>query len=919
VKRLHTERGLIGRDREMRMLTERIDAIADRAGGTLVLRGPAGIGKSSLVDAARTHAAARGLQTLSTTGIQSESQLPFAGLHQLLRPVLDDVDRLPATNGKAIRSALGMSDEVVASPFLVATSILHLLGESTERAPVLMVVDDAQWLDRSTADALTFVARRLESDPVMMLLTVRDGFESPCLDARLPEVRIDGLLDTDAVTLLDMRAPGLTLPLRKRVLTEAAGNPLALIELSAALSAAGAHSEPSTDALPLTDRLERAFVDRLTSLTSGARCFLRIAATDDKDMLEELLRAASTLDGRPVTLATAAEAADACLVEIDGYRLRFRHPLMRSAIYRAMSVDERHAAHAAVAATLDGDPDRRAWHRAAATTGPDEAIAADLDAAAERASSQGAVTVAMQALERAAQLAGDPARGGNRLIRAALYAYMLGRQHDVLRLVSLIDDRKLRPLDRLEAAWIRELNLTGSWSGASRIAPFVEAAEELRCAGDIDAGLGALWRVALRCWWSSPDEETRTRMFTVAERFPVSETDPRLIFILAMAAPVERGAVVIERLPRCWKEFRGDGTGTTFGLAAMAVGDFVHAELFLEAQAIHSRTRGLLGVLATTLGSLAWAKIHRGDWRRAASLASEAARLSEESGQANWSTVSNVAAATVAAYRGDIEVAEDLAAAAERALLPKSANSLIALTLHPRGVAALAAGRHEEAYEHLRRIFDPADSAYHPNLWSWVLVDLVEAAVHAGREAEAAGFVRDLEPIAARSRSPLLEAALAYARPVLSPESHEAAFEAGLGTRVADWPFIRARLQLAHGLWLRRQRRAAEARTPLREARDAFDALGAVPWGERARQELRASGETSRRRTYDLADALSPQELQIAQLAAAGLSNKEIGQQLFLSHRTVGSHLYRIFPKLGVTARSHLRAALDGNSTPPPR
>jgi DNA-binding CsgD family transcriptional regulator len=234
---------------------------------------------------------------------------------------------------------------------------------------------------------------------------------------------------------------------------------------------------------------------------------------------------------------------------------------------------------------------------------------------------------------------------------------------------------------------------------------------------------------------------------------------------------------------------------------------------------------------------------------------------------------------------------------------------MLALVQYPRGAAALAAGRYDEAYQHLRRIFDPSDSAFHPHVRSWALVDLVEAAALSGHENEAAGFVKELEPIAAQARWPILEGALRFARPILSTASDDSGFEAG--TELAAWPFTRARLQLAHGIWLRRQRRPADARNPLRAARDAFDALGAGPWGERARQELRASGETSRQRSYELSDALSPQELQIARLAAGGMSNKEIGRQLFLSHRTVSSHLYKVFPKLGITARSQLRAALQ--------
>jgi ATP/maltotriose-dependent transcriptional regulator MalT len=376
---------------------------------------------------------------------------------------------------------------------------------------------------------------------------------------------------------------------------------------------------------------------------------------------------------------------------------------------------------------------------------------------------------------------------------------------------------------------------------------------------------------------------------------------------------LERGAEVVERLQRLWTDLHRDlgAESQLLASAAMAVGDFVHAELFLDHSITYCRAHGLLGVLPSKLGLQPWIKIQRGDWKQAGSLASEGARLADEIGQTNWTTMANLAAATIAAYGGEIATAEKLVAACDKVLLPFGAISMLALVQYARGAAALADGRNEEAYQHLRRIFDAADSAYHPHVRSWTLVDLVEAAVHSGHEDEASAFVRELEVVAARTHSPLLQAALEFARPVLAPHENEAGFKATFGASLASWPFIRARLQLEHGIWLRRQRRAGDSRTPLRAARDAFDALGALPWGERARQELRASGETSRRRTYDLSEALSPQELQIAQLAAAGLSNKEIGRQLFLSHRTIASHLYRIFPKLGITARSHLSAALQ--------
>lgn len=908
---------LTGRESELRTLAEHVDAAGERRGGIVVVRGPAGIGKSSILDAARSLADQKRFQILATSGVEAESHLPFASLHQLLRPFLRAVDGLPESYAGAIRSAFGLAEETHPSPFLIALATLHLLSDCSETSPVLLLIDDAQWLDRSTADALAFLARRLESDPILLVPAFRDGFESPLLAARFSELSLERLSDPDAASLLDQRNPRLAPAHRDRVLRDAVGNPLALVELAAALAT---HAGPPPATLPLTNRLERAFTDRLASLTPDARGLLHVAAIDENGLLSELLSAASRLVGRQVALEAATEAADAALVRIEDQQLLFRHPLMRSAIQQAMSLQERQTAHAALADTLEDNQDRRVWHRAGAELGSSEMLAADLEGAARRAADSGGNAFAFRAMERAARMTEDPTRRGARLIRAAHYAYSLGWVGDIRRLIEGISDLDLTPTDRTELAWLREILVHDSWSGPMMITSFAEIADRLRAEGEVDRGLQTLLRIAVRCWWSNPDVEARAHMIEVAERFPVQETDADLIAVLALAEPVARGATVLDRLARRWSERDRDNRGAwlTLGMAAFSVGDFVHAERFLEGQMARCRARGYLGALVHGLVSQAWTKLHRGDWKHAASLASEAKRLADETGMTVWDTAADLASATVAAYRGEVETADTLAVSGERALLPRSANPMLALVQLPRGVAALAAGRFDEAYHQLRRIFDPNENAWHPHVRSWALVDLVEAAVHSGHDQEAAGFVQELESVAARSRWPLLLAALEYARPVLADDADDDAFQAGLRSQCADWPFMRARLQFAYGLWLRRQRRSADARAPLRAARDAFDALGAIPWGERARQELRASGETSRRRSYDLTDALSPQELQIARLAAAGLTNKEIGQQVFLSHRTVASHLYRTFPKLGITARSHLRAALEGDSTPRP-
>jgi len=905
---------LIGRDGEVRELVERIDAARGAGGGALLVRGAAGVGKSSLLETAKLHAASTGFRILATTGIQSESQLPFAGVHQLLWPVLHEVDRLSASDGNTIRSALDPGNQTAPSLHLTALSVLHLLSECAESSPFLLVVDDAQWLDALSAEVLVFVARRLDHDPIILLAAIRDGVETPFTRARFPELRVERLSDSDARTLLAGLAPDLAPTLRDRILAESEGNPLALAELSVALSASSARL-PSTTHLPLTERLESAFADRLSSLTSGARSLLHVAAVDTTGVLRDVLRAASTLDDRTIALEAVAETEAAGFIEINTDRLRFRHPLMRSAIHQSITLERRQAIHMALASTLEGDPNRRLWHRAAAAVGASEEIAAELDAAAASAFHRGAVGLTLEALERAIQL-GDPARRGGRLIRAAQQAMILGRHDDVVRLLGAIDDSALGPLERPQVAWLRNANHLGTWSGATQIVAIAESADQMRIEGDVEGGYRVLTNIANRCWWTNLDEEARARIIAVAEQFTAREHHTGITFVLALVAPVERGATALERLSQRWGELHGVidlKESQLLGLAALGLGDFARAELILEAHILHCRTRGLLGALSLAFAFQAWVKIHRGDWKQAASLASEGARLAEETGQREVRALSELATAMIAAYRGDLANAETFSLAGEEVFLPRDADPHLALVQCPRGAAALADGRYDEAYQHLRRIFDSSDNAYHPHVRSWALIDLVDAAVHSGHEDEAVGFVEELQRIASRTHSPLLEASLEVARPVLTP-STEATFQAALASGLAGWPFARARLQLAYGLWLRRQRRHVDARAPLREARETFDALGAAPWGERARKELRASGETSRRRTYALADALSPQELQIAQLAASGLSNKEIGQQLFLSHRTVGSHLYRIFPKLGITARSHLRAALQSQS-----
>jgi DNA-binding CsgD family transcriptional regulator len=909
---------LVGREPETRVLDALVDGVHEH-GGSLVLRGEPGIGKSALLTAAGGRAADRGMRVLRTAGVQSETRLPFAGLHQLLRPVLGEAGELPDAQRDALHAAFGLTDAAAPELFRIALAVLDLLAESAGRTPILAIAEDVHWLDRSTSDVLAFVARRVQSDPIVVLAASRDGSESSLVDAGLPELRLAELDDIAAATLLDAHAPGLSSQRRARVLEAAAGNPLALVELPRA-------SEQLDDGtalpawLPLTTRLEQAFAARISELPTDTRALLVVAAVDDEDALAEVLGAAALIVGADVGVHDLEPAEAAGLIDLGETTLRFRHPVVRSAIRQATSVAQRHDAHAALAEVLAGKPDRRVWHRVGSAVGPDEDVARELDAAATRAVRRGAIVVAVAALEHAARLTEEPTRRGDRLLSAAELAFEMGRHDVVLRLLHDAGPLELGPLELPRLSWLREVFEDGRWTGAAKAGAFVEIADRMRLGGDTDRALSSLLTVALRCWWDSPGQETRDLIVAAAERIPVPPDDAQLIAILAFASPIDTGAVVIDRLSRLTADASGDPEALRlWGTAATGVGAFDQAPRFLEAAVAGLRAQGRLGLLARALVSRGLAGIFVGSWSDALAAAEEAGRLARETAQPTWLASAQAVEATLAGLRGDEHSAEALAAEAERVLLPMGAAPVLALVQLARGAGALTAGRHADAYDALQRIFDPSDIVSQPYVRHWAVADLVDAAVHSGHHDEARAAVRALEADAARARSPLLRVALAYARALLAEDDDaEARFQAALGADLAAWPFIRARLLLAHGAWLRRQRRVAESRAPLRAALEAFEALGAAPWGERARQELRASGETSRRRTPAARDDLTPQELQIARMAADGLSNRDIGQRLYLSHRTIGSHLYRIFPKLGVTSRADLHAALDAAGAPSP-
>jgi DNA-binding CsgD family transcriptional regulator len=905
---------LYGREHELKVVANLVGGLAEGAGGVLVVCGEAGIGKSALLAAAARLAADSGVRVLSATGIQAEARLPFAGLHQLLRPVLPLTERLPPLQRAGLLSAFGMADGEPAGEFLIGLAALELISEAASATPVLLAVDDAQWLDEPSCVVLGFVARRLAAEPAALLVAIRDGIASPFGDAGLPELPLAGLTEPAATALLDARVPGLDPALRDRLLAEAAGNPLALVELPKAmrpgLSASRGLPPPL---LPLTARLERAFAAQESELPAATRTVLLAAAADDGGGLPEVLAAASALTGTAVTADALLPAIAVGLAEIDETGLRFRHPLIRSAIYQTASVSQRRAAHAALAGLLDHHPDRRTWHRAAAVLGPDEQVAADLEAAAVRAERRGAVVMAVDAFRRAAQLSEDAPSRGRRLQRAAIKAFDSGHPElgeDLLRAAESLD---LAADQRTWVAYVREtFTGGGTWSGATMVDSFVGLAERMRAAGHTGTALDALLSIAMRCYWGNPSERTRSAVIAAAEKLPLPDTDPALLLILASADPVRRGALVNARIEVISPDDTDPAEMYFAGVAAGTVWSWDRSLPLLEAGVNGLRRQGRLGLLVQALVTQAWAALHSSRIPAAMSAADEAARLAPETGQGHWAHAARLVEALVAAASGNAEAAAVMTQESESGYRAIGAAPNLGLVLFARGRGAVVNQRYAEGLAYLRRILDSADPAHHPYVGTWGLGDLVEAAAHVGDLDAARAYLDQLESLAAATSGSLLVAAAAYARPLVADgDDAERLYQAALADGLANWPDYRARMLLRYGEWLRRQRRAAESRAPLREARDSFDALGLASLAERARLELRAAGESSSRRQPRPWDQLTPQELQIARMAADGMSNRDIGQQLYISHRTVSAHLYRIFPKLGITSRSQLHAAIS--------
>jgi DNA-binding CsgD family transcriptional regulator len=899
--------GLIGRDDELARLLVLVDGVHER-GGSLVLRGEAGIGKSALLAAASAYARGRGVTVFSTTAVESEMHLPFAGLRDLLLPFLDRLDRLPEAQRRGLEMALGLAPRD-ASPdvFLIGLATLGLVTDAATDGPLLLIVEDAHWADRSSGQVFGFVARRLEMEPVLMWLAVRAGVASDVDDAGLPELELGRLSDEDSVRLLEDRAPDLSADLRGRILGDAVGNPLALIELPV-----GARFAPP-GFLPLTARLERAFAARLNELDEDARTLLLAAALENGEPAE-LLQAAETVRGSSMNVRDWEPIVGAGLGELAPDRFRFRHPLIRSAVKQAMPVEERRSVHAALADVLADDVDRSLWHRAEAVRGYDEVVAAAVAMAADRARARGGTDVAVSAFERSAALTPDPGVRAMRLWQAATLSLQLGRWRESSRVIIEAQQLGLPPLEDAFATLTLE-SLAGTMStGDATIHAFMEVVERSLAEGDEQRPLQALDMISVRAYWGNLDNETRGRASDIARRIGVPADEPTRLCFLAHVDPIRNGREVLGELAHMSAATVGTADALhSVGLAATAVWADDVALPFLRAASDLLRAEGRLTPLGQALASEAWAHVHRGAALPALTAAAESGRLAAETGYVLYVQAARLAEAVATAQRGGDEAARALITEIEAVVLPRGATPLLAFVALARGRVELAAGRYGDAYQRLARIFDHDDGAFHPFLRGHALADLVDAAVGGDGDLDLVRrYVDEWQQVAADTTAPCLRAQVSYAAAVLAGnDDAEVLFDAAIASAGTGWELYAARSRLAYGVWLRRnQRRAADARAPLREAAETFTALGQETSAERALTELRASGERPRRRVPEAWDELTAQELQIAHLAAQGLSNKAIGERLYISPRTVGTHLYHLFPKLGITSRNELGDAL---------
>ncbi|TCO19737.1 regulatory LuxR family protein [Kribbella steppae] len=921
---------LVGRTAEL----ELIDSMLDGQSGTgLLLRGCPGVGKTALLDAAAARAGSAGARVLRVCGVEFESDIDFSALHQLLYPLRDHVDQLAGHHRDTLHRVFDLAPEPSLHPLAASTAVLAMLSKLAQEGPLLVLADDLPWIDKASAIALGFAARRLGYDPILFLATARTAADGFCDRVGLPE-RVIGPLATKAASkLLDAQWPGLAPTVRRRLLTEADGNPLALRDLAAGLTdRQRSGQDPLPRFLPVTGRLKETVAHALDTLPAPTRKMLLLAALDKSARLTTI-EAAALGDARTDDLAAATQAA---MVHVDhaADRVSFRHPLIRSAIVNLTPATERRVAHEALAALTD-DPVRRAWHMAEAATGPDEAVARALDEAALSAWRRGdrpgaadqaadelpasdrrrrGASAAVTLLVRAGELSPDPNDRSRRLVEAAYLAGLSGQLDQVDRLLADAGHPQDTPTGLVFAATAHLLTNEGDVDSAYRLLARAldDVADTAKPSGwDHHAILYTLLLASLYTLRPEPWELLNKAL---ARFDPDTVTAFRLCHD-AYVDPTRTSDNIRAGLARAFDDLPPDPAPwqlipLAFAAVAMdAMSDYRHV---VRHMIDRERDGGAIAMAIPGLMLLSHDSHVRGQWDEAKKLSQEGLDLATAYGYHFWEAQIRALQAAGAARRGDVDLALAHSKQTTSWAAPRRIEVARAYAHSARHLAAIGQGDFDEAHLQISQI--DALGVPSPGVpGRWVILDQVEAAVLTGRMDEARGHVAAAEQAGMAGIGPRIELIVAGAAAIAAEETEAGPlFEAALELPEADrWPWEHARIHLAYGRWLRRTRDTGRARLHIRAALETFERIGAAAMAQQARSELRATGIATTSRPDTPTIPLTAQERQIAELAATGLTNKQIGARLYLSHRTVGSHLHRLYPKLGIASRAALRSALE--------
>ena len=908
---------MIGRERELSLLRE-FFAQSAVSGGALVLSGEPGVGKTALINALADALSASGTMVLRAAGSQFEQEISFAGLNQALLPLLDSLDELGDVHRDALHVALGFGSGPAPDQLLVSNAVLALLRRAAARVPVVLIVDDLPWIDRVSAGVLSFAARRLVGSRAGLLVALRVGAQS-CFDrAGLPEYELKPLADEASAQLVSSRFPDLDPWVMTRVLSTAQGNPLALLELPEALSHAQRSAmEALPSVLPLGQRLDELFTSRIARLPPETRMLLLMAALAGAADIR-VLEAAGGGDYRLSDLAPA-ERDHLVRADESSRLIVFRHPLVRSAAVEAATLGERRHAHQALAAMLADQPERMAWHLGEACSGPDERVASLLEDAALRIVARGDALGAVARLARAAELSPAADGRGRRLALAAyIGAEIIGEMRGTEQLLEAMrqaGQQASDPMHYAPAAAFVMLNADAHIDTIHQL--LVGAIEGGNHSYDAtDAALvNAMWGLAMVCWLGGRAELWEPFLAMMQRLTP----EPPAVLALQMDTyihPVRTGIAALPRLDAALRAVQREVDPHVIeNVAACATYADRLGELRepLWRMVQRGRAGGPARKQLTALANLCFDDFVRGDWGESQELAAEGLKVAEERAGRFFGWYFRYVQALLAAVQGRFDTSRALANQVIGWAGPRGVGLAQVWAHYALELADLGAGDFEGAYCHAIAMSPAGTLAPYAPHCLWAVMDLVESAVRTHRHAEAEQHVHASREAGIAALSPRLAILVAGSAALVADDDQAPAlFEEALSLPTVDqWPFDVARVRLAYGERLRRTRATIESRVPLEEALTTFQKLGAVPWATRAELELRATGQARTSSSAMGVVALTPQELQIARLAASGMTNKQIAERLFLSPRTVSGHLYQIFPKLGITKRAALRDALD--------